>query len=285
MARAPRPPRGYKEDDWPLFHHIPFEFTLRTYSSPTNLGTILPLFYHDNEVIASPTTTAVNPKHASFTESVEMGILSGSIIPKVSFNFSAQLTKLAIETDKIRTIHFSWMPIYIAFVENLTAFDERTGDLLEEVLDLVHDTTDEVTFPLWNATKLDDGFLMPTSTQGLTTTQVMEGVSFTNTIRQRFYKALKYYGNSAKLKASIGRVNHVNVTRDRPFIFSSGNFTNPKVKAGNPYMFCGVRIMTDETDQVTSRIKTGDVTNIAHLRFNGSIDFQEWNHMFLQDTE
>ncbi len=73
MVRAPRAPRGYREFDFPLYHTIPFQFGLRTFTSTAQGGTILPLFYHDNEVIASPSTTYVNPKHPSMAESAEMG--------------------------------------------------------------------------------------------------------------------------------------------------------------------------------------------------------------------
>ncbi len=285
MPRAPRAPRGYKEFDYPLFHHIEFEFGLRTYSVVGNSSTMLPLFYHDNEVIASPSTTAVNPKHASFSETSELGVLSGCIVPKVNFNFSATLTKGAIETDKIRTIHMKWYPIYIAFLENLDAFDELTGTDIESILDLTHDTTDEVTIPNWNGTDTDSSWTMPTSVQGLTTTQESECITRAQAQRNVLYQAMKYYSNGGKLRKSIGKIHHVTINRDRPYRFNSNNFTAPKVKSGNPYMFCGILYELDETDQHNSILKTAEVTNIEHVRVNGSIDFQEWSHMFNQDTE
>jgi len=285
MPRAPRAPKGYREFDWPLFHTIPFRFGLQTYSATTKLSTILPLFFHDNEVIATPSTTAVNPKNAAHAESAEMGILSNSIVPKLKLNFTVRMTEAAIETDKLREIHFMWYPIYIAFVENLIAFDEKTGDTIEEILNLTHSTTDEVTTPVWGANDLFNASLLPASVTGLTTDQKIENVNWSEANRNRLFQGLKYYGNAGKLRTSVGRMHHFNVTRDRSYRYSTDNFTVGKVKSGNPYTFCAINIITDETDKDTSSLIGTETTNIEHLRIHGRISFQEWNHMFNQDTE
>ncbi len=108
-------------------------------------------------------------------------------------------------------------------------------------------------------------------------TQVMEHVALD---RSLMFDALKYYGNGAKLRASIGKIRKVTVTRDRPYRFFSNNFTQPKVKRSNSYMFCGVNFFVPiEGDAIVDQILEAGVCtdNKTSLFFKGRTSFQEWN--------
>ncbi len=200
------------------------------------------------------------------------------------------LSKSAFATDGLRELKFNWMPIYTAFVDSLDAEDARTGVSVEDILELQHDVTNKDTYPLYANVKLDNGIAVPLSTKpvaeafadlGLTTTAVIESTAWD---KELFYDALSYYSNKGMLSKVVGPMHTHVVGLDKPYLYHSNNFTNPSVKRGNPYTFCGILFNLPQAQDGDQLHFTGETTPIAHLNISGRVRFDEWNPNFDQNA-
>ncbi len=88
----------------------------------------------------------------------------GSIVPKLNFTMRIAMSKGAIETDAMRNILVKWMPIYTAFLPTLDAEDDGSGDDIETILELQHDTGNKDVYPLYSGTDLGLASIFSTST-------------------------------------------------------------------------------------------------------------------------
>ncbi len=287
----PRPPRNYEAEEYPLPHNNYGRFSLGMESSNLKNATILPIFRATNELIL-PENVEVNPRNAAFSEEIGLSCFQGSIIPRTSFSFTAKMSKLAIETDKVRTMVFYWWPIYTSFSNNISAADEKTGDTVGEILGLLYSDTKNRVSPVYSTTKLTGVNQTFLNTVGVTETFADWGLSVDFGIESiainllKIHDALQYYTNKEMLRGSIGRIHRVTLNRDRPYIYSSSNFTNPKVKRINDGTFCGVCYYCPEAVE-TEWFQTNravDVTNIDHMDISYRIKFDEWNPNFDQSV-
>ncbi len=288
LARHRYPPKGYNQLQYPLPHNFTYKFGLSLEAATKN-STMLTLFRATKKA-AGVEAIEVNPKNAAFAEDGGTAVQMGSIIPKTSFTIHAQMTKAAIETDKLRQLRFSWFPIYTAFLSPLEAQDDKTTTSIEDILELTHTVGDESTSPLFSNVDLLDAGNQPLSTVGfaeviadfgLTTNALLESVAFD---KELFRDAMQYYGNQGMLKKVVGRMNNVIISRDRMYRYHSNNFTNPAVKRGNPYMFCGVMFHIEQVGGDYQPILAADTTVIDHVYFNVNVRFDEWHPLFDQAT-
>ncbi len=290
----PQTPRGYWAEEYPLPHDSTGYFGLTMSSaSATKQATILPLF-RSSEKLVNPENVQVNPRNTEFAEESGLTCYVGSIIPKVKFAMTIKLTTGAVETDKIREAIIYWWPIYIAFHENLTALDSKTGESVGDLLEL-DDTIqgDKQIKVLFNGTDLTTQNVSDFSSTGeafgswgLTTDKKIEGITFNHT---QLYQALSYFTNKGMLKSSIGQIRRVRLSRDRGYHYYSNNFTFPKVKRMNEYTFCGCCFYVppkDATNSGSFNINQGNtITNIDHFVVNYRTEFDEWNSNFDQGAQ
>ncbi len=282
MARK-FPPRGYAAQEYPLPHNWGFECELNADAASQNC-TYIPLILHD-EGMTGVESVNVNPKHGSFAESSTPYCYPDSIIPKMMYRMQVSLTKGAIETDKMRSCVFNYMPVYTAFVNRLDAADDKTGTKVETILDLEYETVGKSCYPIWTTTKLDMSYTVgihgsaTTALMGMTTSPTLENIAF---LPETFFDALQYYTNSSMLKKVVGPWKTATVTRDRPFKYYSNNFTHPNVKRINPYTFCGMLIYTPNGGDFAQNFEAADVTDISHLLVKGHVRYDEWNAHFDQ---
>ncbi len=284
MARL-IPPRGYRQTEFPLPHSMAWSFELAAEDETKN-STYMTLFRASEEAV-DVENIEVNPSHANFAEDGGTMIHMGSIIPRVNVTFNAHIPKLGIETDKLRAIKFSWMPVYTAFLDSLEAEDSKTAIQVEDVLELLHDTTNKDVTPLFSTVNLITGnhpvstvpFTEVFGTLNLSTNLSLESVAYDQNL---LYDALQFHTNKGMLSKVIGPIHNVTVTRDRPYHFHSNNFTNPMVKRGNPYTYCGILFHLQQGGDGDQVFAVADTTNIAHLRISGHVRFNEWNPHFQQ---
>ncbi len=280
------PPRGYKSLEYPLPHNFDFQFDLEAEDETKN-STIVTLF-KQSEACNAPESVEVNPTNDNFVEDTGTCLHRGSIVPRVNVTFRMALTKGAVETDKLRQLTVNWMPIYTAFLDNLDASDEKTGTDIEDILELTHATDNKDTFPLFADVNLTNGTNIALTTVGFT--EVFGDVGLTNNAigqsvafdMEKFYDALQFYTNSGMLGKSIGKMNAITLTRERPFTYHSNNFTNPSVKRANPYTFCGILFHLPLVAQSSQFYTIADTTVIGHVHINGNIRYDEWNSSFQQ---
>ncbi len=286
MTQRKFPPKGYKNVEHPMPHNFSYNFGL-TLEDETKNSTICTLIRQDLEA-ATPETRVVNPAHASFGEETGATIHRGSIVPRLTLQLNMSLTKAAIETDKVRNLIVNYVPIYTAFLEPLEAVDEVSGADIESTLELAHDTTDKSVRPLFSTVNLLDGGLQPVNSvshtevfgdYGLATDLVLESVAFD---KELFYDTMQYFGHGGMLKRLVGSMRSIVIGRDRPYRFFSRNYTNPTVKRGNQYTFCGILFHLPQAGSPDQLMRAGDTTPINHLNVSMNVRYDEWNNEFLQ---
>lgn len=279
------PPKGYNALAHPLPHNFQYIFTLQAEAAAKD-ATMLTLIKASKDC-NDPNSIEVNPTNANFSEEIGTKIQMNSIVPRVMFNMKVSITKLGIETDKLRSIQFKWMPIYMAFLDSLEASDIKTGQQIEDILELQHSTSTQMTYPLFSGTDLDvgvqaNGTINDTELfgdHGLTTDLKLESVAFDE---EDFWDTLRYKSYAGKLRKHIGKIHTVNVTRDRPYSFYSNNVTEGTVKRGNQYTFCGILVWIPAAGQLGQVFAAGDTTVIDHLYFTVKVAYDEWNPDFDQ---
>ncbi len=283
----PNPPRGYFDEEFPLPHN--FEYNMRfNAESATKAATIMPII-RATEAFATPETIEVNPSNATFAEETGASVHMGSIVPKVNLVFQFHLTQAAIETDKIRAIRINYMPIYSSFLSTLEAEDARTAIQVEDILELEHQTDNKDTEPIYNGVDMAAG-LHPMNTVaatevfgdwGLTVDTKMEYITWD---KGQMFNAFQYFDNASMLNKATGQYRSITLTRDRPYLYYSDNFTQPSVKRGNPYTFCGLLIYLPQAGARDQFFEAGEVTDIAHVYCKAGVRYGEWNPNFDQSA-
>ncbi len=286
MARK-FPPRGYKQNEYPLPHNFSYFFQLN--AEDTSKDATICTFFRTSESAINADAVQVNPRNAAFVEDTGPLIFNGSIIPRLMVRFSAIMTKGAIETDKLQQINIKYMPLYTAFLPSLDAEDEKTATSVEDTVKLTHATNNKDTHPLFVG-KLTTSGNQPLSTvpetevfgdYGLTTNATMEAVAF---LEEEFFDTMQYKTNSGMLKKVVGQFKTQRLTQERGFTFFSNNFTKPMVKRGNPYTFCGMLFVVPAASEMTQLFPIGASTTIPHVVFKVSVRFDEWNPNFDQNA-
>ncbi len=275
------PPKGYFGQEYPAAHNVGYSGSLSMLSATLHT-TMLPILTNDDNRNASAEN--VNPKNSGFAEIGNTHCSPDSIVPNLNVFLSLSMTKLAIETDKIRHIKVDYMPIYTAFENRLDAKDTDSNDTIKGILELTAVSASHEVHPNYNGGKLDNGSTAPNSDLGLTTTQVMEGITWD---KERFFDALQYYDNGNMLKQVTGRLKTVTITRDRPFNTGLIGRNMPIVKTMNPYTFCGLLINVPQQNLVSFDqygVADESTSALEHIHFECHIRFDEWNKDFDQSA-
>lgn len=280
-----RAPRGYKSAEFPLPHNFKYRFTLQAEDETKN-STILTLIKATETAIDAENVEA-NPSHATFAEDTGPMTFMGSIVPKISFNMTATLTKGAVETDKIRNLNFKWCPIYTSFLNSLEAEDTKTAIQIEDILELQHFTTAKDVLPDFTTVNLGTG-TQPVSTVGITETFASYDLSVNTSLEsvafneETLWDAFQFFSNRGMLNKVMGQWRTVTVSRDRPYKYYNNNFTNPIVKRSNPYTYCGVLVHLPQAGSAGQLVDAGDTTAIDHILFDVQVRYDEWNRDFYQ---
>ncbi len=280
------PPKGYRTTDQPLLHECNQVFSLEG-EATTKDSTIVCLFKQTEECNA-PETVEVNNTNDNFAIDRGTAVHRYSIVDKLRMQMHANMSKLSIETDKLRQLNFYWAPMYVAFLNNLDAEDEKSGLDVESQVELTHETTNKDTFPLFSTVKLTGGGNVPLTTVGfaedladvgLTTTAVIESVAWES--MRTWFERIKHFSNGGMMKSIIPRWHKVLVSRDRAY-HTVMTRTNPKVKRANNYMFCGIMVHMPQIGSINQYYNAADSTSIAHIDFKFEWSFEEWNTSFEQ---
>ncbi len=282
------PPKGYRMIEHPLPHDLTYNgvFDILDATKDATLLTVLRA-----TEIAGIEAVEVNPRHASFAEETGPTISMGSIVPRIQFTLRAQCSQAMILDNEFAKVQFHMMPIYTAFLDSLEAADDKTDKDVASILELsAADTTEKRTRPLFSTVNLSAATgTQPVNTiletevfgdWGLATDLVMESVAWDV---GEYFDAVKYFTNGAMLRKVTGPIKTWTLSRDRPAMYHSSNFTNPTVKRGNPWTYCGVMLWTSQVG-VHSFGYAGDfdAADKDTVHFNAAIRFDEWNPEFDQ---
>lgn len=257
----------------------------------------------NSELMAAPEAVEVNPRHANFAEETGASCFTGSIVPRLTFQLSAWIPQLIAfggtpGTDTATHVNFKMLPIYMSFEDSYNADNEKDLVAVEDILELEHETTNKTGQPLLSGVDVFSNSAtaagsIPLNTVGYTEVGAthwgatvdakVESVAFDEAL----FWDMKHFGtNSAMLNKVTGKMKSFSVSRDKPFFFSSSNFTHPNVKRINPYTFCGVLIHVPPAaptiDETGQQAVSTELTPIEHIHFSSRVRYDEWNPNFDQ---
>ncbi len=287
MTKHKFPPRGYKAMEYPLPHDFTTSFNLSPETGTIN-STIIPIL-RATETINDADGIEVNPSHANFAEETGTIIQPDSIVPRINIHMNAQMSHTMDELSNIRYIKFNWMPIYMAFQDMYTAIDNETDIEVEDILELIRTTSSKSATALYNNTKLLGATAMPMSTvnftevfgtAGLDTAATCEGVTYDE---DSMWDALNHFSNAGMLSKAMGQWHSEILDVRRPWTFSSNNFTNPAVKRGNEFTYCGILFHVPLIATAKQFYDAADVEAAADsIKFRMQVRYDEWNQNFDQ---
>jgi len=239
---------------------------------------IYPLIMYD-EGLGAPSGYKANTENAAFVDANEPNCFPESKIDNIFCRLEMSLAKKAL-TDNITGLKMAFMPIMLAFKEDYTPADELTGVKIQDILEMTTESTDRQGYPLWNTVDFGQKFtgsdLLAANVPALTATQRMESIAFD---LQLFYDALQYYTISDKLRACVGGMKWVTLTRNRPIRTFDINIKR-KNKYMNPHNFYGLMIGCEVGDTHRQIATAADVTTGAHAYSSIITKYFEWHGGF-----
>ncbi len=266
---------------YPRVHNFEFGFGLSA-EAATKASTIVPYIMQDNALVDYE-TIKTNPENADFVVVNYPNICAGSYIPRVHVSYDMFIPHA--DTEIIQMV-VNTMDISTSMLNRLDAFDKKTGNDVETILELTHETTDEQAYPLWNGTKLFEGagtYDYAAEVPGLTTDQQPEGVAFD---KEMFFDAMQYYTNKEMLKTVTGRMkrhllSEPIVPHGQSLVHVSKTMSVPSLcKFAHPYDFCGKLFHLPQVGSRSQLMLAADTTAIEHLTIKGYIRFYEFNPDF-----
>ncbi len=266
---------------FPEIHNFEFGFGLSA-EDANKASTIVPYMFQDNALVDYE-NVKTNPENADFAVVAYPNTMAGSYIPKVNISWVMYIPPVDTEIVHLKV---DTMMIHTAMLNRLDAFDKKTGDDIETILELTHETTDEQAYPLWNGTKLFESggnYDYHANVPGLTANQQPEGVAFD---KEKFFDAMHYYTNKEMLKAVTSRMRNYTlsepiVPHGRSIVSFNVTMNTPSIcKFQNPYTSF---MQLFSVPQVGSRSQyhlAGETTAIEHLMVKGFVRFFEFNPDF-----
>lgn len=241
--------------------------------------TVIPVIKYD-EGMAGPSSYKANPRNPSFAESNSPSCYPDSLISNFECKIRVQLTKKAMETDKIQSLNYAHQVIHPAFLEDLTPKDEKTGLSIENILHLTHETTDRQTSPIYDGLKLSQlasGTAdLHADVLGLTTDQQIEN-SIMNL--EQYYDALQYSPLAPKLRKVQSGVKWETLSKNKLFK-THKFFLKSNIKRMNEYAALMIRLIIPDVDNIYQPIDVADTTAIDHLIISFYARYLEWNENF-----
>ncbi len=283
------PPKGYKTQEFPLPHEFDYAWTFKPLT--VNAAHTMITFFRTSEDYVNIENIEVNPSHAAFAEETGPGIFYGSIIPKLMFDLKVEGSQAIWSDNEFGRINCHFMPIYTAFLNTLEAQDNFSDIQVEDILELFHQANDKSVSPLFDTNDLTGNTASPQPLNtviksevfgdyNLTATANMENVNFDINL---LYDGFSYMTNGGMLRKTTGPIKTFTISRDKPYHYFSNNFTNPMVKRGNPYTYCGALFWCDKPGDRGSYGAAGDYLSTADdIHFRVHVRFDEWNQRFDQ---
>ncbi len=269
---------------YPMPHDFQFGFELGMDDLDTlKQSTMIAYAFQDNAIVDYE-EIKTNPENFDFAVKSNGNCAAGSYVPRCSVSWQAFCT--ATDVDILK---FMYMPVHTAMLNRLEAFDKKTGNTIETILELTHETGDEQCFPLYNGTKLYEGHhvidLPFPDHPGPTTNGQPEGIAFDI---EQYFDALHYYTNKEMLRTITGRMQTFRINQDlagniptKDKIASYFRRDMPSIcKYQHPYtMYAGLYHLPLAGTHNQYQ-QSNSVTQEGHLIFVGRVRFNEYNPDF-----
>ncbi len=268
--------------NYPLPHDYTFSFGMdMDAAAATKNSTIIPYVMQDNAIVDYE-TIKTNPENEDFAVVAKPNCAAGSFVPRVSVSWKAFCP--VIGGAEIDVMNFKYMPIHTSMLNRLDAFDKKTGNDIETILELTHETTDEQAYMLGNDIKLYEGHGvqdLPSDVPGLDTSTQPEGCAFD---MEMYFDALHYYTNKEMLRKVTGRMLSYDIRKistnlhNKEIIKQYYSNNMPSIcKYMQPYtLYAGLFHVPLAGTQNQYQLTT-EVTAIEHITFLGRVRFNEYN--------
>ncbi len=269
---------------YPRIHNFEFGFGLSA-DATTKASTIQPWMMM-NDTVENYELIKTNPMNDDFAVVNFPDVGAGSIIPRIMVDYS-----MYIPSSDTQLVHLmcNTMRIHTSMLNRLDAFDHKTNEDIESILELEHEVTDTICYPIYNGTKLfEAGGTFDTTYQdgfadvGLSTDLQPEGVNFT---KETFFDARQYYTNKQMLNLVTDKMKSYVISeplvRGQSVIHVHYNYSTPSLcKFANPYMFCGELFHIPQSGSIDQYHIATETSAIEHLRVKGRVRFKEYNTDF-----
>ena len=265
---------------YPRIHNYEFGFGLSA-EDATRGSTGVMYAWQDNALVDYE-TIKTNPDNADFAVVSTGGVCRGSTVGKIFVDYMMYLIPTQTEISMLKV---NSMDIHTSMLNRLTAFDRKTGDTIEDILDLTHETTDEQTYFGYNGTKLFESqgtYDLPSDTMGLTTDTQPEGITFD---MEKYYDALHYYSNKEMLRQVTGPMRAITLTE--PLVNSKHaiyrghkRMSKSMCKFANEYMACGEIFHVPQVGSTDQYHYASQTTAVEHVAVKGRVRFNEYNPDF-----
>ncbi len=264
---------------YPQIHDTKIQWQMEIRRTGDNLhSTNIPLITYDEAFI--PPNIKTNPQNASFAEVGHSHCAPESEIS--NFNSTLKIIKQD-GTNKLKTMVVGVQVVSLAFLEDLTPKDEISTLDIQDILELLYETTDRQTYGLYNNTKVTETFsgsaTLDAVEMGLTTTQVLE---FDDFVIEEFYDAIHYTTIAGKIKSVQSGIKWYNLTEERPFV-KIRIHNKSSTKKMNEYAYLGLRVILPEIASVYQpqmiSLITADTSSIScdsrtrYLEYNENFNF------------
>ncbi len=270
--------------NYPRIHNYEFGFGLSA-EDANKASTMVPYLYQNNALVDYE-TIKTNPQNEDFAVVAYGDTLAGSYIPNINVQWVMFIPPSDTEIVHLRV---DTLPVHTSMLNRLDAFDKKTGNDIETMLELTHDTGDEITKVLWNGTKLFEsggtydyapagGF----ADIGLGTDGQPEGIAFD---KEMFFDAHHYYSNKEMLRTVSGRMRGYTISEPivphgNSIVTGGMNQVPSLCKFQHPYTFCGEIFHVPQVGSRSQYHLAGETTAIEHLQVKGFCRFNEYNPDF-----
>jgi len=266
--------------DFPLPHDYTFAFGLSA-ENPLKNSTIIPFVMQDNAIVDYE-TIKTNPENEDFAVVAKPNCAAGSFVPRCTVSWKAFLPTIA--GGELELVNFKYLPIHTSMLSRLDAFDKKTGNDIETILELTHETTDEQAYMLGTDDKLFEGHQvldLPAEIPGLDTSQQPENCAFDMDL---YFDALHYYTNKEMLRTVTDRMESYDVsslTKGGPtrskIVRYYRNQTPSICKYMQPYTLYAGLWHLPQVSTIDQYLIAADTTPIEHLTVLGRVRFNEYN--------
>ncbi len=272
--------RMTKVEEYPQPHSIDVSMLFELDNAAIHT-TIVPWCLYD-EGQGNPTALETNPRNAAFAVTTKPNCFVNSRVDQILGQIRFAMTSKALD-DNIPAISVAFMPIKMAFIEDYTADDELSGLAVQEIVEMQTESTDRQGFPLYtgSANKIVEKFsgsaTLHADVDGLTTTQVIEGVAFNPST---FYNAIHFQTNAGKIKNAVRGLKWITLTQNRP-VATVKIRIDSKTKRMNEFTFFGVLIHCPILGSNFQIPSAGDITAATnYVVVDTFCRYNEWNHDF-----
>lgn len=297
------PPRGFKNEIYPLRHRLVYSVGLSGVTGTMN-SVFFTLVRMTNDVIANtPRTIRVNPHSDQYVKDAGAAVAKMSIIDKLTLSLKFNLTSRCNDKahtsglsgaevfsgDGITHMKIVWRPIFFSFPEKLDAADDDTTTTVAAILALTKDATLEDVVPL-TTNKLPTGGIsdlsqplstiniaeVATTDYNMTTDATMEDHVWDEDL---FQEALMRYTNRGALKACVGRTRTIHLTRTRPYHTDYiRKFVPRSIRRVMPYTFMGIQIHVPLSNELGGDYHDTALTpSQPHIGVKCIAQYHEWH--------